>query len=787
MSDILPQTHAGSNGRASQLQRPQKKRVRPSTKQNLKRTAEIPHVPRRTNDQILQMLARCSRRPVPVPPPPVPVPVPSPTATAATPPTPERRGQQTPPVDLENPDIYMFEDAKAAPPNDGEQSEQAGAEGDIETEDADDATNGGDEFPDFVVEEELADAHNTPTAPLLEARERIDAMLERRTDVIEGCRMTLGDGGWYWNLCRSPMCEHREGPQITLFVTGKIIARCSHPECSWGWQDLLARVAPQQLLHSRDARGTVSNFVLLTDSAAIDAARNACDAAMRQPNPDSAEISASQAELTAARKKPTTPVALGLNRILDELWLLTDDWPRRAGSSLFVDDPQHGIRWFDRRGVAGLFGWLREFADVKWRRGDNFCSTTELFASLEQTATMYQAIELLPHEPPIQGIYYRAPTIKLDGSVSATGDGACIRKFLSFFKPETTVDHDLLMATLMTEFWGGPAGSRPAIVFSSEAGRGVGKSAAADIFAEVAGGAIAAGANEDIAVLKQRLLSPIGRTKRVALLDNVKSLRFSWAELEGMITASVISGKEMYIGEGQRPNTMLWLITLNGASMSTDMAQWSVIIHLARGDNDGTWLEDTRKFVIENREALIADIIAALRAERRPLAKYSRWASWEADVLTRLPNPEEAQRLILARQGTANCELDEIEIVEQFFADKLRGLQLRPATVQVRIPTRIAAQWYSEAVGERVKTINVSRKLSQAAAEGQSARLAKDNSRTYGRCFIWTGAEADPQRQEMINDLLDRLAEADRTARNPAIANELGRLGRYLQRPAPAN
>ena len=76
----------------------------------------------------------------------------------------------------------------------------------------------------------------------------------------------------------------------------------------------------------------------------------------------------------------------------------------------------------------------------------------------------------------------------------------------------------------------------------------------------------------------KRLLSPQGRGKRVVLLDNVKSHRFSWAELEAFITSPVISGHEMYRGEGQRPNTTTVAITVNGASLSKDLAQRAIVV-----------------------------------------------------------------------------------------------------------------------------------------------------------------------------------------------------------------
>jgi hypothetical protein len=267
-------------------------------------------------------------------------------------------------------------------------------------------------------------------------------------------------------------------------------------------------------------------------------------------------------------------------------------------------------------------------------------------------------------------------------------------------------------------------------VITSEAGRGVGKTKLAELIAYLAGGHIDVSLGESIDTLKQRLLSPHAATKRIAILDNVKSMRLSWAELEGLITSPVISGKRLYCGEGQRPNHMVWLITLNGVSLASDMSQRSIIIKLVRGENAGSWYEDTRDYIDRHRSELIADVVGALRSDRFEISQYSRWASWERDVLCRLPEPNEAQRTILERQGAANAEHDEAEIIQDYFANQLRKFGYTPVRDQVRIPVEIVARWYCDATNDRVKTPTVSKHIAQMSAEGQLPRISKDTSRT---------------------------------------------------------
>lgn len=464
-------------------------------------------------------------------------------------------------------------------------------------------------------------------------------------------------------------------------------------------------------------------------------------------------------------EKKTVAVPLSMSEIIESVKSHTNNWPRRIDNVLFVDDPQNGLDWFDRRTTAGLFGWLRRLGPVQWARGGNFVAQAELFAEIERTAPKYQAIELIPHEPAIDGIYYR-------GEVPPAGDGTHLHELLARFRPETTVDRDLIQAAMMTAFWGGLPGCRPVFVITSDDGRGVGKSKVAEVVGYLCGGFLDVSAGEDIGPLKTRLLTPDARTKRVALLDNVKTLRFSWAEWEAMITSPTISGRQLYVGEGQRPNLLTWFVTLNGVSLATDIAQRSVIIKVSRGKNDGPWWEQTRQYIDDHRREIIGDIIGALRGPVFPLTEFSRWATWEQHVLCRLPEPGEAQRVINERQGQANCEQDEAEIIEQHFAEQLHRLSYDPSTAQVRIPVAVAARWYGWAVGESTKTAAASKRLHQMADEKQIKRIAPDSSRTHGRCFIWTGENADVVGQPISNDLTTRIAQLMETQ------GQQGHLGR---------
>lgn len=178
-------------------------------------------------------------------------------------------------------------------------------------------------------------------------------------------------------------------------------------------------------------------------------------------------------------------------------------------------------------------------------------------------------------------------------------------------------------------------------------------------------------------------------------------------------------------------------------ALSTDLAQRSVIIKLDKAEYSGTWKQETFGFIETHRGALIADIAAFFQNERWPMAQASRWGAWEYDVVSRLPEPSEAQAVILERQAECDADGDDGAMVDEYVAEKLEGFGYNPDRTQVRIPNRVLAFWFVEAMGEPMKTTAVTRRLNQMATEGQIKRLKSDPCRSYGRCFIYTGPDAN--------------------------------------------
>lgn len=438
---------------------------------------------------------------------------------------------------------------------------------------------------------------------------------------------------------------------------------------------------------------------------------------------------------------------LPMSSIITRIRQRCDDWPRRCGSALFVHDT-NGLDWLDS--PPALFGWLQSRTGiVEWKRGSGYVTKEELHSELRRTATEYAAVESFPHEPPMAGHYYAC-------QAPEPGAGSALAGLLDRFSPETEIDRDLIQAFGMTLVWGGRSGARPAFVLTSDAGRGVGKTTIPAVFGHLLGGLIDFAAGDKIGDIKARLLSAEAATKRLALLDNVKSLRFSWAELEALITAPLISGRRLYVGEASRPNLLTWAITVNGASLATDLAQRAVIIKLRKPEHSARWQEETFDYVDQHRDRIIADLIGCLQAERGELRQASRWGSWEWDVLARLPEPNEAAKVIAERREAVDVEAEESSIVEEYFEQQIIALHYEDSD-RVFVPSRVAAKWWSEAIGDRGATVTAAvRQLKQKIDEGCIRRLAVSPSRTHGRGFVWTGTSTSLD-TSMLYDIESRI------------------------------
>ena len=233
------------------------------------------------------------------------------------------------------------------------------------------------------------------------------------------------------------------------------------------------------------------------------------------------------------------------------------------------------------------------------------------------------------------GSYYMVPPLP-----AARGK---LRTFVEFFEPATEADALLILAMIATPAWGGLPGKRPAFLIQGpehDPGRGVGKTTLADRVGDIYGGGVDVSLGEPIEQVKKRLLTPAHRSTRILRIDNVKTNKLSWGDLENLITTPVISGYQNYVGEATRPNTLTTFITVNGGSLSKDMAARVIPIRLARPTYRRKWESGVERFAKRYRLDILADLAEFFGRPPAAIPVKSRWTEWERQILGRLgPDP----------------------------------------------------------------------------------------------------------------------------------------------------
>lgn len=411
-----------------------------------------------------------------------------------------------------------------------------------------------------------------------------------------------------------------------------------------------------------------------------------------------------------------------------------NDWPRRVGTTLFVHQGA-SIHWLEKNPQLWSFVGSRAGSPPVFHREAGGHTKEEVFHRLSQSSTQYAAVETLPHSPQIPSHYYALPTLPQPSESLET-----LYQFLDFFRPASLEDRSLLLSLFATLFWGGPGGKRPIFLVTSDEGRGAGKSTIADICGRLAGGVISLHAAEDAQRMKSRLLSSEGLSRRIAVLDNVKTMRFSWAELESLVTAETISGHRLHVGEGSRPNTLTWIVTLNGASLSTDIAQRVITIKIARPNYTGNWYDDVCKFLESSRLQVIADLLAYLSGDRNANSAHSRWGAWERDILGLCHDPDTLRELIRSRQQESDVEAEESSEIEEYFRRKLEELRYDTDRSKIFIPSSVSWEWIRDVTGDKhMSKTTASRWLKQRCNEGAVVHLAYSARNDFGRGFTWVG------------------------------------------------
>ena len=450
--------------------------------------------------------------------------------------------------------------------------------------------------------------------------------------------------------------------------------------------------------------------------------------------------------------KKSTPKAIGrpYDEVVQRLMKLSRGRLGRVDTLVFAKPEQRGdvIHYIER--APDYFGWLGDMnkSVVDWKQAAHGAMTKpEAFSVISKTVKNYRGIETAPHWPEMEGMYYNYPALP-------PPDFDAFKKLISRFRPEGQEDRALIACQYATAFWGGPEGQRPAFIITSREGRGVGKTTEAEMLAELTGQPpISGSSGRDMEQFKTRLLSPLGLTSRVAIFDN-ETGRVSSPDLAALITCQVISGKRNYHGEGRRPNSLVWVITLNTPSLDSDLASRGIPISLSKPELSPTWKSDTIAFIKENRWGIISAILEILKSPCDPLTCVSRWGAWDNDVLARIAprfgvETEHLLSLISERQREFDDEADEIALIRDEFMELITRNKHIPDLHEYFISNQMAATIYTEATGAKVRKNTALREIKNLISNGTLPELQECRHGAHGRGFSWIGRNA-PQGESII-------------------------------------
>ena len=426
-------------------------------------------------------------------------------------------------------------------------------------------------------------------------------------------------------------------------------------------------------------------------------------------------------------------------------------WPRLVSGALVIPDEKEGTAPIDD--YNELFAFMGAtfnesgLSGVRWDRGPKHVNRQEFYSHLVKSCERFDRSDSVPHVPAIPGILYTQ-------QIEATkGSPKTLATFLDFFKPATDEDKTLLIAAMLTPLWGGPPGKRPAFLFEATeddtaSGRGVGKTTVAQKIAAIYGGAFDIDASEPFHRTRTRLLTPDAMSKRILLMDNVKTFRLSSADLESLVTAPNVNGHRMYKGQAAIPNYCTLFITLNGASLSKDFAQRVIPVQLKRGDMKEDWEATVDEFLLKNKTALIADLMNVLNRTPTKLSKVSRWGAWESGVLGKVKDAEKALKVIDSRTMRMDADKEDADRIREMFrsiVDKYDSLDGEDADKGRYLLA-------SSAVTRLVElALGVNTTAAGASAQIKSLGMPefRKSDRNGGRFWLWTGSKLNGKQSSL--------------------------------------
>lgn len=354
------------------------------------------------------------------------------------------------------------------------------------------------------------------------------------------------------------------------------------------------------------------------------------------------------------------------------------NFPRRLGQNTLFDlDLKTGeINLLPA--PDALFAWisLKSKHPIEWSRIRGAISQAQFYQALLLSVRAYEGISKSPHFPSREDIFYaHKPLPQITPGSSSTFDNLINR-----FAPASPDYIPLIRALFFAPIFYAPSAPRPAWVIDSIDGKGTGKTTLvkllAHLYCETPIDLDANTIKYDFTSTIRRLISSEGRSKRIALLDNIQGT-FSSANLARLITAETLSGIAPYgRTEETRKNDLTYIITSNAASLDDDIAQRAFTIKIKKSPRSSTWERDIRSFIDLNRETLFAEIISTLQHPPfRVTDPATRYPEFEDTILAPACRTQQAYKqtlsLIASSASENNATEERAQEIQDTFASAI--------------------------------------------------------------------------------------------------------------------
>lgn len=424
---------------------------------------------------------------------------------------------------------------------------------------------------------------------------------------------------------------------------------------------------------------------------------------------------------TANGKPKKEKVPRKINEMVADLHVRLVGAPYRVGEELFDRDHDTGAinYMFD---ASDLFSWIARKTRqiVEWSKIDGCTTKGEFFAALKSEAQTYSAISFTPDYPVREDVFYTHPAIP-----APSEDHAVFRRFVDFFNPVDSVNKSMLTAFIMAPIYYKPMAARPLWIIDSPNGQGSGKSVIPEMVAYLYGENLLEGKPIDVSVydleknyqeVVKRIISTKGRNARILRLDNVTgTLRSS--NLAMLVTAGSITGRATYgRGEESRPNNLTYVVTVNGATVDTDIASRAYYIMIAKPKMNPHWTGDVLDYIKKNRLQIFADILDIIKNHRPFSASpVTRMPQFEVEILQAACGTEEQYLKVIeylnGKKEETNTDEELARRIEEeinqhvISAEPLFGHPgLNPQEDRIFIRSYVLEEWFRNAAWLKNKT-----------------------------------------------------------------------------------